>query len=556
MFVADPDLAPRHLAFRQLRARVVAAHAHLLESLSHDTFGVFFFHPQGGEGIFIQPGQRIAEIADVVRRMPGGKLRRQHAIEFAPLLGARKPRGWDVELVGNRGKGRHSVVRRQRNPDVRQPNLMPEKIEEVRKFLVDRQCHGLHLGRIRPDFVPQNVIRRQADDQEIGRRTVSQLLVGDQFACEFEFVVIPKGSRADQCVEISRLSRLGLGRAQYLSLIVLPLLVQIFPAALAVIEALDPRRELAAVEGGGNPGATLLVDPISSIARETRRQHRRPVFQCDPEHARLACGCELQLIAQCVGQQIVGRSPRLAARDAHQFGRVILDRGDHALFLRVPPLIGQNAVTVGISSGQQGCVSGRRGGVGVIETAVGEVGAVVGQQPEPAFAQMIGIPRQVVTAELVNHHDHNQLGACVVSGGEAEASQAEPGHKPGGYGPEGESHCGVVYSLRWKGPSSAAGTQKGGELPLFLAQGSPSLQGDKVSWQSRGDIILEHLQFRVVSLTALSRGLYPQKLCSRNLDALGMLPCPGRHQVRCRCSSKFSSWKSIPSTSKRISARV
>ena len=62
--------------------------------------------------------------------------------------------------------------------------------------------------------------------------------------------------------------------------------------------------------------------------------------------------------------------------------------------------------------------------------------------------------------------------------------------------------------------------------------------------------------FRVVSLTALSRGLYAQRLCSRNLDALGMLPRPGRHQVRCRCSSKFSSWKSIPSTSKRISARV
>ena len=68
---------------------------------------------------------------------------------------------------------------------------------------------------------------------------------------------------------------------------------------------------------------------------------------------------------------------------------------------------------------------GRGAGVGVVVIAIGEVGAVVEQQAEPAFAPLIAITLQIVAAKLVDHDDDHQLGTRVVGGTEARAGKAE-----------------------------------------------------------------------------------------------------------------------------------
>ena len=63
--------------------------------------------------------------------------------------------------------------------------------------------------------------------------------------------------------------------------------------------------------------------------------------------------------------------------DADKRGVVVFYRRDHFLFLRIPPLIRRNAVTVAIRAGKQRGVSGSGARVGVIVVAVGKVGAMV-----------------------------------------------------------------------------------------------------------------------------------------------------------------------------------
>ena len=50
------------------------------------------------------------------------------------------------------------MVGGKRDPEIRQPNLVAEKIEELRKFVIERQRHGLDFRRVGPDLVTENVI--------------------------------------------------------------------------------------------------------------------------------------------------------------------------------------------------------------------------------------------------------------------------------------------------------------------------------------------------------------------------------------------------------------
>ena len=124
----------------------------------------------------------------------------------------------------------------------------------------------------------------------------------------------------------------------------------------------------------------------------------------------------------------------LIRRDADEFGIVVFDRRDHFLFLRIPPLVRHNAVSVAVGAGEQRGVARSGAGVGVIVVAVGEVGAVVEEQAESAFAELGAVALQIVAAELIDDDHDDQLGMGVVGRGEGGRngdwvrSEDESGH--------------------------------------------------------------------------------------------------------------------------------
>ena len=103
------------------------------------------------------------------------------------------------------------MIGRKRDPDVSQSNLVSEKLEETGQLAVHGERHGFHLGGIRPHFVAENIVGRQADDQQIGGGAVAQFFVGDQLPRKFEFVIVGERRRAHQIIEIAvfRSGRLG-----------------------------------------------------------------------------------------------------------------------------------------------------------------------------------------------------------------------------------------------------------------------------------------------------------------------------------------------------------
>src|SRR5580700_8346922 len=90
------------------------------------------------------------------------------------------------------------------------------------------------------------------------------------------------------------------------------------------------------------------------------------------------------------------------------------------LFLRVPPLVGHDAVPVAVGAGEQRGVSGGGAGVGIVVVTVGEIRTMVEEEAESAFAELVVIALQIVTAKLVDDNHHDELGMGVVSGGEAD----------------------------------------------------------------------------------------------------------------------------------------
>jgi hypothetical protein len=68
-------------------------------------------------------------------------------------------------------------------------------------------------------------------------------------------------------------------------------------------------------------------------------------------------------------------------------------------------------------------MTGPGDGVGVVVVAVGEVGAMVEEELDPAFAELVAITLEVISAELVDHDDDYQLGTGVVGGGKTECGQ-------------------------------------------------------------------------------------------------------------------------------------
>ena len=76
-------------------------------------------------------------------------------------------------------------------------------------------------------------------------------------------------------------------------------------------------------------------------------------------------------------------------------------------------------MTVAIGAGEQRGVSRSGAGVGVVIVAFGEVGAMVEEKAESAFAELMTVSLQIVAPKLVNDNHHDQLGMGVVGRGEA-----------------------------------------------------------------------------------------------------------------------------------------
>src|SRR5580658_1308016 len=89
------------------------------------------------------------------------------------------------------------------------------------------------------------------------------------------------------------------------------------------------------------------------------------------------------------------------------------------LFLRIPPLVRHDAVPVAVGAGEQRGVSGGGAGVGIVVVTVGEIRAMVEEEAESAFAELIVVAFEIVAAKLVDDNHHDQLGMGVVGGGEA-----------------------------------------------------------------------------------------------------------------------------------------
>ncbi len=248
---------------------------------------------------------------------------------------------------------------------------------------------------------------------------VAQLFVSNQLFREFEFIVVCEGSSADQFVKTAGSPVNGFGAAKDFSVAVFPILVQVLFRPLAVVKILRPFRKLRAIVGGGDPGAGFLIDPVGAVAGEASRKNGSAILQRHSEDSRLALSSQFQFVAQSVREQVVGRSAGPGAADANQFGRLVLDRTHSTFLLRVPPFVGHDAVAIGISTGQKRCVSRCGAGIGIVVIAIAEVGAMVEEETETAFAPLVVIALQIVAAKLVDHHDDNQLGTGIVGGTES-----------------------------------------------------------------------------------------------------------------------------------------
>ena len=55
------------------------------------------------------------------------------------------------------------MVGRERNPDIRQSDLMSEEVDEIGQLAIEIEDHLLHFAGVWPDLVAKNVSGRQAD---------------------------------------------------------------------------------------------------------------------------------------------------------------------------------------------------------------------------------------------------------------------------------------------------------------------------------------------------------------------------------------------------------
>src|SRR6185369_13172821 len=162
--ILQTEFSVRRITPLQLRARVIRPQASLLQGIAYVALCVLLIHFHGGESLRVQPCHRIVELLYVFSRVgePGG----QPAIYLSAHLVGRNIDRREAQPGRNSRQRRNSMIGGERNPYVRQANLVSQKLEEPGQLPIGGQNHGLHLRRIGTDLVAKNIVGRQTDDQQ------------------------------------------------------------------------------------------------------------------------------------------------------------------------------------------------------------------------------------------------------------------------------------------------------------------------------------------------------------------------------------------------------
>jgi hypothetical protein len=234
------------------------------------------------------------------------------------------------------------------------------------------------------------------------------MLAGDERTGEVELIAVGGGGGLDLVEEV--LLRVTVHRVQRLL------------RAGTGVEGGGPLGQRVFVVAGGDEGAALRIDPVGGVGGVAGGQDGGAVFERDTEDFGLADGGEAQLIAKRGGALIARRCAHLVPRveEADDVVALVLDGCDLVRFAaaEIPPLVGVDAMAVGIGAGAERGVAGRGLGVGVVVVAVGEVGAVVEEEPEAVRSRQVGaIALEVVLAKLIDDNEDDELRFAVVCGG-------------------------------------------------------------------------------------------------------------------------------------------
>src|ERR1700730_16769143 len=227
---------------------------------------------------------------------------------------------------------------------------------------------------------------------------------------------------------------------------------------MAAIEIAHPLGKIGTVVGGGDPVAALRIDPVGGVSGKSSREYGSAIFERNGEYTGLAAGGQFQFVPERIVRQVVWRCTRPSFAGADKFCLVVFDRRYALLFRRIPPFVGNDAVSAGVASGEEGGVSGSGAGVGVVVVTVGEIGAAIEKHAEASLPKLVTIAFKIVAAELINHDYDNEPGASVVGGGECgrdRRKQQECRAKQQWRRAEGagESHRELVYR-RTRNPRS------------------------------------------------------------------------------------------------------
>src|SRR5215470_20401467 len=194
-----------------------------------------------------------------------------------------------------------------------------------------------------------NVIGGKAHGQQVSRRPSAQLFVQDKFLGEFEFVIVRKRSGAYDFVEAcggAIFALLMSGGAQCPAVSIAPFPVPILAGAIAGIEVIGPLGKLLAIVGGSDPGTGLRIDPVGCIASMPGGKNGSAILQPDTKDTGFAACRQFEFVSQRAGQQVVRGGTLEIPRNPDEMSSVVFHRCNHALLLRVPPLVGGDAVAI------------------------------------------------------------------------------------------------------------------------------------------------------------------------------------------------------------------
>src|SRR5690242_15330690 len=152
----------------------------------------------------------------------------------------------------------------------------------------------------------QKIVRRKTDGEQISCRARAQFFVGDQGAGKFQLIVIGKGRGANHAEEFG--AGFAGGAEQHVAAAILDFFAPVLVCRTALVELLHPGGQLVAVVAGGDPGAALLIYPVSAIAGPACGEDRSTVLERNSEYTRFALSSQLEFVAQSAGQQVVRRS--------------------------------------------------------------------------------------------------------------------------------------------------------------------------------------------------------------------------------------------------------